>query len=197
MKVEKGKDVGAVVIGASIGAVEALLRILPELPDDYPLPVLVVVHVPPDGRSALPELFRERCRMPVKEAEDTEAIRAGTIYFAPSDYHLLVDPDCTVSLSNEEAVHYSRPAIDPLFETAADAWGDRLLGVVLTGASKDGALGLRAVESAGGATLVQDPETAEGMAMPMAALEACQDARSLSLDEIAQFIANEFPLILK
>ena len=182
----------AVVMGASAGAVEALMAILPALPAGFPLPVMVVVHVPPDRRSALAALFAESCQLEVKEAEDKEVTRGGVIYFAPANYHLLVEPDLSLSLSNEEPVHYSRPAIDVLFETAADAYGDRLVGIVLTGASKDGAAGLRAVGEAGGLTLVQDPLTAEAAVMPAAALEAWPASRSLAPREIAALLVN-FP----
>ncbi len=175
----------AVVMGASVGAIEALSVILSELPEDYPLPVFIVVHVPADSRSLLANLFENRCRIPVKEAEDKETIRGGTVYFAPADYHLLVESDFTLSLSSEEPVLYSRPAIDVLFETAADAYGDGLTGVILTGANSDGARGLRAVCDSGGAALVQHPHTAVGTAMPTAALQACPLALPMTLPEIA------------
>jgi len=175
----------AVVIGASLGAIDALTVILSVLPASYTLPILVVVHVMPDKKSMITELFQSRCALPVKEAEDKEYIAGGTIYFAPPDYHLLVEPDFQLSLSNDEPVLYSRPAIDVLFESAADAWGDSLTGIILTGASRDGADGLKAVCAAGGTALVQLPETAEGEAMPRAALEACPSATALTLEEIA------------
>ncbi|RBP47778.1 two-component system chemotaxis response regulator CheB [Roseimicrobium gellanilyticum] len=181
----------AVVIGASVGAIEALSLLLPTLPAAYPLPVLVVVHVPPDRKSSLAELFATRCQIGVKEAEDKEAIGAGMVYFAPADYHLLVEPDFTISLSSDEPVLFSRPAIDVLFQSAADAYGDNLTGVVLTGASTDGALGLQAIGAAGGMTLVQTPDTAEGETMPRAALAACPTARALSLEEIATVLNTE------
>lgn len=183
-------DFDAIVMGASAGAVEALMAILPELPADFPLPVLVVIHVPPDRKNALAALFADTCRVEVKEAEDKEEIRGGVVYFAPANYHLLVETDRTLSLSVEEPVHYSRPAIDVLFETAADAFGERLMGIVMTGASKDGAAGLRAIGEAGGLTLVQDPGTAEVAVMPMAALGAWPAARPLSLNGIAALLTT-------
>ncbi|WP_035606140.1 chemotaxis protein CheB [Haloferula sp. BvORR071] len=175
----------AVVIGASVGAIEALTAILPALPATFLLPVLVVVHIPPDRKTILPELFASRCHLPVKEAEDKEPIRAGTIYFAPANYHLLVEPDFLLSLSNDEPVLYSRPAIDVLFESAADAYGSDLTGVILTGASADGAQGLKAIVANGGSAIVQDPATAEGTAMPTAAIESSPAARILPPDRIA------------
>jgi len=193
----EGAAPSAVVIGASLGAVEALSHILPVLPASYPLPVLVVVHIPPDKRSALAELFAVRCGMVVKEAEDKEVTQPGTIYFAPPNYHLLVEPDYSLSLSNEDPVLFSRPSIDVLFESAADAYGDSVAGVVLTGANSDGAVGIRKICEAGGIPLVQAPDTAEGEAMPRAALAACPEARVLSLDEIAQCLKNDIVLKLK
>jgi two-component system chemotaxis response regulator CheB len=113
----------AVVIGASAGALEALSVILPALPAGYGLPVFVVVHLPPDTRSILADLFQAKCHIPVREAEDKEPIRGGTIYFAPPNYHLLIEADRNVSLSSDEPVLFSRPSIDVLFESAADAYG--------------------------------------------------------------------------
>ena len=129
----------AVVIGASAGALEALSVILPSLQKGFRLPVMVVVHVPPDKRSVLVELFQAKCRLPVREAEDKEPISGGTIYFAPADYHLLVELDKSLSLSSDEPVLFSRPSIDVLFESAADAYGSALIAIVLTGANQDGA----------------------------------------------------------
>ena len=184
MITENTTDKSAIVIGASVGAIEALLEILPELPDDYPLSILVVVHVPPDRKSLLADLFAARCNLAVKEAEDKEPLSPGMIYFAPPNYHMLVETDFHISLSSDEPVRFSRPSIDVLFESAADAYGDRVTGVILTGANSDGAQGLRAICDCGGNALVQLPENAEGKAMPMAALEACREASPLSLSEI-------------
>lgn len=178
----------AIVIGASAGAVDALSRILPALPADYPMAVLVVVHIPPDRSDLLAPLFQAKCRLVVKEAEDKEAILPGCVYFAPSDYHLLVEADRILSLSSDEPVLFSRPSIDVLFESAADAYGAALVGVILTGANEDGAAGLRAVAAAGGVALVEDPAAAFASAMPSAALRQCAQARSMSLDAIAAFL---------
>ncbi len=178
----------AVVIGASAGGVEALSVILPALPADYPLPVMVVIHMLPDRRSVMAELFAQKCRVKVVEAEDKEAIEPGTVYFAPPDYHVLVETDRRLSLSSEEPVLYSRPAIDILFETAADAYGAALIGVVLTGANADGANGLKAIAAAGGMTLVQTPELAYADAMPRAALATAPASLSLAPDAIADHL---------
>ena len=178
----------AVVIGASAGAVEALSALLPTLPADYPLPIMIVVHLPSDKKSVLAELFRQRCKIVVCEAQDKEPIASGTVYFAPPDYHLQVEKNKHLSLSGEEPVLYSRPSIDLLFETAADAYGEGLIGIILTGANHDGAHGLRAVEDAGGIAIVQQPDQAAARAMPESALKNCANARALSLEQIAAFL---------
>jgi two-component system chemotaxis response regulator CheB len=181
---------GAVVIGASAGALEALSEILPALPANYGRAVMVVVHQPPDRESILVELLNSKCRLEVREAEDKEPITAGTVYLAPPDYHLLVETDRRLSLSSEEPVNYSRPSIDLLFMTAADAYQSELIGVILTGANQDGAEGLRAVQLAGGLALVQRPDQAVSAEMPQAALVACPSAQALSLCELATFLCE-------
>lgn len=179
-----------VVIGASTGALNALSQILSALPAGFPAPILVVVHLPGGKDNLMVELMASRCALPVREAEDKEPMEAGMIYFAPPEYHLLVEPDRRMSLSVEEPVNYSRPSIDPLFESAADVFGEGTIGLILTGASRDGAAGLRAVEDAGGIALVQSPGTAEATVMPLAALEHCSNARSLPLEQIASTLVE-------
>lgn len=181
----------AVVIGASAGALQALSQILPALPADFPLPILIVVHVPAGRHNMLAVLFEAKCRMAVREAEDKEPALAGVIYFAPPGYHLLVETDGTLSLSSDEEVLFSRPSIDVLFESAADAFGGALIGIILTGANPDGATGLKAIADAGGTTLVEDPANAYAAAMPTAALDKCANARIVSLDEIATYLIRK------
>lgn len=177
------------VIGGSMGAVRALATILPTLPATLSFPVVIVVHIPPTSPSGLAALFGSRCSLRVREAEDKETLAPGCVYFAPSDYHLLVDSNRTLALSCEDPVHFSRPAIDVLFESAADAFGEGVLGVVLTGASADGAEGLRAIAEAGGITIVQDPSTAEVAVMPYAALKAARGSLPLPIAAIGPAIA--------
>ncbi|RVT90416.1 chemotaxis protein CheB [Sphingomonas crocodyli] len=181
------RPIEAIVVGASAGAVQALSRLLPNLPATYPLPILVVVHVPPE-RSELATLFGAKCRLRVKDAEDKESIRPGYVYFAPSDYHLLVEDQRTLALSVDEPVLYSRPSVDILFESAADAFGDAVAGIILTGANEDGAAGLAAIANAGGRAIVQQPHEAFASAMPLAALARCPQAEPLTLDAIARQI---------
>lgn len=181
---------GAVVIGASAGALDALSNILPKLPPDFGLPIFVVVHVPPNRKSALAELFRSKCRVPAREAEDKEPILPGCVYFAPPDYHLLVETDKSLALSSDEAVMFSRPSIDVLFESAAEVYGSSLIGIVLTGANGDGSLGLKSVVQAGGTAIVQNPDGAFAAAMPEAAIEACPNTGIMTLDAIAQYLRD-------
>jgi len=179
----------AIVIGTSAGAVQALTHILPRLPVTYPLPVLVVVHVPADP-SGLVALFRAKCEIRVREPEDKEPIAPGTAYFAPPGYHLLVEADRSFALSTDEPVLFSRPSIDLLFESAADCYGDALVGIVLTGANEDGAAGAAAVAAAGGTVLVEDPEHAFAATMPRAAFGRCPSAQTLPLDAIADYLVR-------
>lgn len=178
----------AVVIGASAGALEALSVILPTLPAEFRLPLIVVVHVPPDKRSVLAELFQAKCRIPVREAEDKEPIVGGTIYFAPPDYHLLIEVDKSLSLSSDEPVLFSRPSIDVLFESAADAFGAALIAIILTGANQDGANGMKAVVAAGGVGLVQSPDHAFASTMPDAAIAMSPEVKVMSLEAIAAYL---------
>jgi two-component system chemotaxis response regulator CheB len=176
----------AVVIGASAGALESLTPILTALPQDFPCALLIVVHLPPDRDSVLAKILQSKCRLDVREAEDKEPLLPGRVYVAPPDYHMLVELNKHISLSSEEPVHFSRPAIDLTFSSAADAFGSALTGVILSGANDDGAAGLRDVERAGGRVLVQQPSLAVAREMPEAALRACHHAAALTLQEIAQ-----------
>jgi two-component system chemotaxis response regulator CheB len=178
----------ALVIGASAGAVEALSLLLPVVPSSARIPVVVVVHLPPNRASLLPEVFAPRCLARVREPEDKEPAVAGTIWFAPPNYHLLFERDRTFSLSVDEPVKFSRPSIDVLFESAADAFGSKLCAIVLTGANDDGAQGARAIRDAGGIVIVQDPSTADAKEMPSAAIALANPQLIAALPEIADFL---------
>ncbi|AYN93161.1 chemotaxis protein CheB [Pseudomonas sp. LTJR-52] len=164
------RQIEAIVVGASAGGLQALSVLLVGLVETFRLPIVVVVHMPEDKDSKLAEIFRLRLEIDVKEADEKEPLHPGTLYFAPPGYHLLIEQDKTLSLSREERVHFSRPSIDVLFESAADVFGEHLCGVLLTGANEDGAAGLRAIHRAGGLTVVQDPAEAFVPTMPEAAL---------------------------
>ena len=183
--------VEAVVIGGSAGSVRALELILPELPAQFP-PVLVVVHVLASSQSSLASIYSRRSALRVIEAEPGASIEPGHVYFAPADYHLLVEPSRRCALSIEPPLHFSRPAIDVLFESAAEAYGPSLVGVVLTGASADGARGLRAVADRGGRALIQDPASAEVPTMPAAARDLVPEAKIVPLSSmVAELCALE------
>jgi two-component system chemotaxis response regulator CheB len=164
------KNIDAIVIGASAGGVEILSMLLAALPANCPASFFIVMHIPRERPSLLADVFKVRCALPVKEAEDKEPVQPGTVYLAPPDYHLLIDRGPALALSSDEPVHFSRPSIDVLFESAADIYGERLVGLILTGANQDGAAGLAAVGRAGGRTVVQDPDTAAVAYLPQSAL---------------------------
>lgn len=176
----------AVVIGGSAGGVHALQALLPSLPVRFAPALAIVLHLPPNRPSALARLLASHCALPVTEALDKQPFEPGAVVLAPPNYHLLVEPDRRLALSVDEPVLYSRPAIDPLFESAAIAYGPHLLGIVLTGASADGSAGLRAVRRQGGEAWVQDPAGAAAPTMPASALEIAGADRVLSLDLICQ-----------
>lgn len=174
----------AVVIGGSAGALEVLRSIVRELPRQLSCPVAIVIHLPAHS-SGLAELLSVDTSLCVKQAEDKEPIAVGTIYIAPPSYHLLIESQMTFALSVDAPVHFSRPAIDVLFETARDVYGANLIGVLLSGASDDGAAGLQEIHAAGGTTIVQSPLSAEVAIMPAAALSLFEPTYVWSPDDIA------------
>jgi two-component system, chemotaxis family, protein-glutamate methylesterase/glutaminase len=179
-------SVEAVAIGASAGGVEALSQLLPALPRDFRPAVLVVLHVRPDVPSLLPGLLGARCRLPVIEPNDKDEVAGGTIYIAPPGYHMQVDPNGSIALSIDPPVQFSRPSVDVLFESAAHAYGDVLLGIVLSGANDDGARGLAAIRRAGGYCWAQDPATAPSDAMPRGAIARGGVHEILTLERMAE-----------
>ncbi len=186
--IAKKKKVDAVVIGASAGGVQALLTLFSALPADFRLPMVVVLHLPEDRDSKLAEIFQQRLPIAVREAADKESVAPGTLYFAGPGYHLSVEMDRTFSLSGEDPVHYSRPSIDVLMESAADVYGPRLAGILLTGANTDGADGLAKIGERGGLTVVQDPAQAQAPTMPEAAIRKRQPHLILPLDGIRSLL---------
>ncbi len=175
----------AVVIGGSAGGSDALRLILRALPADFPLPILHVQHLHKDDHGAFAANLATVSPLPVSEPCDKAAILPGQVYIAPANYHLLVAPDFSICLSIDAAVHWSRPSIDVLFDSAASTWGPRVIGVLLSGANSDGALGLLAIRRAGGLTLVQDPASAACPAMPASALAAGAADEALDPAELA------------
>ena len=179
-----------IVIGSSAGGFAALAEVLPCLPVGLPQAVVVVQHLYPGSGGYLIDFLGRRCALPVKEAEEKESLLPGTIYVAPSGYHLLIERERTFSLSVDAKVHFARPSIDVLFESAAESYGARLIGVVLTGANADGSAGLAAIKARGGLAIVQDPASAEVSYMPQAALEATKVDYILDLAAIGRLLGG-------
>ncbi|MGF1908165.1 chemotaxis protein CheB [Vibrio kasasachensis] len=180
----------AVVIGASAGGLLAMEEILKNLSPSFCLPILLVQHISPNVESYLATHLGSRSYLSVKEGEDKEPIRRGTLYIAPPNYHMMVEVDGSIALSIDAPVNYSRPSIDVLFETAADYFGKELVGVVLTGANSDGAKGLQRIKQRGGIAVVQSVETAEAQAMPQAAIDAVDVDHIIPLEKIGEFLNN-------
>lgn len=180
---------GLVVIGASLGGFVAIQTILRALPEEIAIPIAIAQHRHRDSGATFADVLQQSTHVPVTDAEDSEPIRPGRIYLAPPAYHLLVERTC-FRLSTEAPVQYARPSIDVLFESAADSFGPRVLGVVLTGANADGAAGSRRIREKKGRVLVQDPATAESATMPNAAIAAGGADRVLPVEEIAHYLAS-------
>ena len=179
-----------VIIGGSAGAIQALPLILGQLPESFSLPVVVVLHRLEGSASHLHQYFKQHCVLPVVEVEDKQPLLPGQVYIAPAGYHLLVENEGYFSLSIDPRVNYCRPSIDILLESAADSYGNRLVGIILTGANNDGSEGLKKVKEAGGLTIVQRPTTATIDIMPRAAIKATDVDWVLNLEEIGCLLAQ-------
>lgn len=179
----------AVVVGCATGSIEALQTLLKLLPTGFRQPIIIIMH----GGSSVPGTLRDsladRCRLPVREAEDKEPVVAGVVYFGPTDYHLLIEAERSFALSIDARVCRARPSIDVLFESAAEVWRGGLFGVLLTGANHDGTRGLKAIHAAGGMAVVQDPVEAPAT-MPRQAVVADATCRVLTLGEIAALLID-------
>ncbi|HEY4641896.1 MAG TPA: chemotaxis protein CheB [Thermoanaerobaculia bacterium] len=182
-----------IVIGCSLGGMNALQIILSNLTRDFCVPIAVAQHRHKKSNEGLPAYFRRQTDLKVLDAEDKQWIQPGHVYLAPADYHLLIERNGSrgeLSLSVDEAVRYSRPSIDVLFESAADAYKDRVIAIVLTGANDDGSRGSARIKARGGIVIAQEPETAEAPVMPRATIDAVQVDRILRLEEIAPFLTE-------
>ena len=177
------------VVGTSWGGLAALRELVSCLPKDLPMPVVVIQHRHKLSDGALPQLLQDKTELRVCEVEDKTPIEPGAVYVAPADYHLLVEPDY-FTLSVEDPIRYSRPSIDLTFSSAADVFGPKTIGVVLTGANADGTAGLKRIAERGGMAIVQEPATAESPAMPSSALKAVPSARVLTINAIGSTIAE-------
>jgi two-component system chemotaxis response regulator CheB len=181
--------VDLIVIGTSLGGLNALTTLLAQLPADFAVPVAIAQHRGPLADGALAALLNERSRLVVVDAEDKMALEPGHAYLAPPDYHLLIEARGRLALSTDPHVRSARPSIDVLFESAAVVYGPSLAGVILTGASADGADGLRRVVQRGGQAVIEDPATAECSTMPAAAFAVTPAAAVLPLARIADYLA--------
>ena len=181
-------DCKAIVIGVSAGGMLALRKIIPVLSADFPAPVIIVQHMHPYSDNFMIHDLDRKSTLNVRQAEEKENISAGNVYIAPSNYHLLVEQDKTFSLSVCERVNFSRPSIDILFETASEVYQDKLLGIVLTGANKDGSEGAKIIKQRGGKIIVQDPKTAESKVMPQSAIANTNPDHILPLTDIGDFL---------
>ncbi len=182
-------DLDLVAIGTSYGGLQALGQILSRLPADFRPPLAVVQHRSRESDETLVRLLQDRTRLRVVEVDDKEPIASGHVYIAPADYHLLVEGDA-FSLSMDAPVAFSRPSIDVFFESAAEALGERVIGVLLTGANSDGAAGLQQIRARGGYAIVQDPKTAIGPAMPAAGIAAGPVDAVLPLELISDHLVG-------
>jgi two-component system chemotaxis response regulator CheB len=186
----RAQEVKAIVIGISTGGFETLKELLGALPKDFPLPIFIVLHISPGSGSGMAELLDEVCNIHVKEADEQELPAGGTVYLAPADYHLMVEPDGKLGLSTDPPVNYARPSVDALFETAAEAFGKGLVGVILTGAGSDGSRGLKRIKEMGGVTVVQKPEDAVAGSMPNNAIMAVTPDYIVALADLPQLFIN-------
>jgi two-component system chemotaxis response regulator CheB len=179
-----------VALAASAGGLRALDRVISALPADFPATVVVVQHLDPRHRSVMHEIIGRHTPLQVLQAEEGQKLTPGTVYLAPPDHHLLVNADATLSLTHTELVHFVRPSADLLFESAAAAYKDRAIAVVLTGTGSDGSMGVQAIKKMGGTVIVQDQEDAEFSGMPAAAIQSGSADFVLALDEIPMALVD-------
>lgn len=176
------------MIGLSSGGMDAMKKLFPLFPENFGIPVIVVQHLSPLSDGQWIPILNRNCNLLIKEADEKEKIKPGTVYIAPPNYHLLVEEDRSFTLTIEERVSYARPSIDVLFETAAYVYGEKLIGVVLTGSNHDGTAGLKHIKNRGGLCIVQDPGDAYSSYMPATAIREITPQHILNLDEISQLL---------
>jgi two-component system chemotaxis response regulator CheB len=179
-----------VALAASAGGLTALGQVLTDLPADFPATIVVVQHLDPRHRSLMADILSRRTSLRVKQAEEGDHLVSATVYIAPPNRHLLVNPDGSLSLSQSELVHFVRPSADLLFESAAASYKDRAIAVVLTGTGSDGAMGVQAIKKMGGTVIVQDERTSEFFGMPGAAIQTGSADFVLPLDEVASALVT-------
>ena len=187
----------AIVIGTSSGGMNALKSILSALPVDFTIPIIIVQHISPRSDNYWIKLLNNKSKLFLKEADEKEKIEHGKVYIAPPNYHLMIERNKTFSLTIDERVNYSRPSIDVLFESAAEAYKNKLIGIILTGSNNDGTKGIKRIKEYGGLIIAQDPETAESSYMPASAIATNQPDYILSLEEITALLIKLDKQIIK
>jgi len=178
----------AIVIGTSAGGLNVLKSLLPALPANFNLPLIIVQHVGANSDSSWIAILNSTCKLNLREAEEKEPIEKGNVYIAPPNYHLLIEKDLTLSFSMEPKINFARPAIDVLFESAAEAYKDKLIGIILTGSNSDGTAGMKKIKEHGGLTIIQDPESAESPYVPSSVLNTISVDYKLSIQNIVSLL---------
>ncbi|HEX9649619.1 MAG TPA: chemotaxis protein CheB [Cyclobacteriaceae bacterium] len=186
----KVREYDAITIGASAGGMNLVQDMASKLPKDFSMAVILVQHIANNSDGGWITLLDSTSPLTIKEAEEKEQIERGKIYIAPPNYHLLVENDFTFSLTVDEKVNYARPSIDVFFETASWVFGNRLVGIILSGGNSDGAKGLKSIKDRGGFTIVQDPKSAESPSMPLAAINLVKPHAILNPNEIWEFLLD-------
>ena len=181
-----------IVIGVSAGGMNTLPAILSKLPSGFPTPIIIIQHLHPQQSTFYIEYYSNFTQMKIIEALDKQSIEAGSIYFAPPDYHLLIEDSNNLSLSKDDKVNFSRPSIDVLFESAANVFADKTIAILLTGANNDGAIGCKLIQDSGGLVIVQSPESAEHRFMPQSAINIMQPDLIAPPEQIAQYLIGLF-----
>ncbi len=174
----------AIVIGVSSGGMKAMKIMFSLLPKNFSTPIIIVQHISAHSDTQWIKLLNDESNLSIKEADEKEKIEKGNVYIAPPNYHLLIEKDKTFSLTIDERVNYARPSIDVLFESAAEAYKSKLIGIILTGSNNDGTKGMKRIQECGGLTIAQDPATAESRYMPASVIAAMQVDYVLPLNDI-------------
>jgi len=178
----------AIVMGVSSGGLSALKTLFSRLPKDFNTPIIIVQHINPLSENLWIKLLNDKSNLEIKEADEKESIEPGKVYIAPPNYHLLIEKNKTFTLTVDERINFARPSIDVLFESAADAYRNKLIGIVLTGSNNDGTDGIKRIQEYGGLVVIQDPKTAESAYMPASAMAAVQPDYVLPLESIADLL---------
>ena len=178
----------AIVIGVSSGGMNAMKVMFSLLPANFSTPIVIVQHIGSHSENVWIQLLNDKSKLEIKEADEKEMIKKGNVYIAPANYHLLIESNKTFSLTIDEKVNFARPSIDVLFESAAEAYQNKLIGVILTGSNNDGTKGIRRIKDYGGLTIVQDPDTAESGFMPASVIASFLPDYVLPLEEIIKIL---------